>query len=338
MSPPLSPDEFRNQVKRGDNSPFYLFYGPDEFRMEKELIYLKENLIPEDLRDLNVEFINADEGINPADIISKARSMPFMAKLRLIVIRRVENIPLKRLEPFEPYLERPSDSTCLILVAQKDVKKKGIFKKFFDKGCAVYFRRLTDRELISWIRAIAHDMGMKMDSQASRLLLEIVGNNPRDIETELEKLSLRFRGQEIGPEQIKETAIHSRLYSIFELMDAVSMKDVRASIKILSKILDEEDERAGALKIMGMLMRQIRHLSKALSILNRGGRKQDLSSATGLTTYYAGRLLKVSSRWNESEILRAVRLLYEADELLKSGHRPRPVLESLILNLSGGGA
>jgi DNA polymerase-3 subunit delta len=183
-------------------------------------------------------------------------------------------------------------------------------------------------------------MGMKMNSQTCKYLFEIVGSNVRDIQSELEKLNLRFHKQTIGVDQIKEMAIHGRIYNVFELMDAISARDGKSATLILSRILDEEDERSSALKIMGMLNRQIRNLWKAMGVNRSGGKKGELSRITGLTNYYAEKLLHLSRKWTETELESAMALLYEADQLLKSGNRPRPVLEDLILALafSGGGS
>ena len=78
-----------------------------------------------------------------------------------------------------------------------------------------------------WIKKTAsEDLGMTMDGEACAYLHAIMGNRPREIYSELEKLHLRY-GKTVSLDQVKEAVTHSRVYTIFELMDAVVHEGLR---------------------------------------------------------------------------------------------------------------
>jgi DNA polymerase-3 subunit delta len=330
----LQPESVLKALEKGKLAPYYLFYGPDEFRLEKVLDRIRNDYIPESARDLNLEILYGDEG-SPSEVVNHARSLPFLAPNRLIILRRTEKITASSLEHFLPYLEQPVETTCMIFTSSKTNFSTKFYKKFRTSGRAVHFVALKENQLVPWIKRMAKDLELQIDGQACTYLQQIVGNRLRDLHAELEKLRIRFGKNRVGIEEVKELVIHSRIYSIFELMDKVSERKPTASLDVLNRYLEEEDKRAAPLQIMGMLNRQIRLLFQTKAILDKGGGKKDVAKKLHLVPFSAGRFAMQSKKWSSAELENGLRLLYGADGLLKSGSRPRPVLENLVVSLCG---
>ena len=90
MQSELSPERILAQTEKGQSFPVYLFYGQGEFRMERLLTRMKETIIPESARDLDLHiFYGGKPGTpdytSPATIIDTARSFPFLAEKKLII-------------------------------------------------------------------------------------------------------------------------------------------------------------------------------------------------------------------------------------------------------------
>jgi len=51
--------------------------------------------------------------------------------------------------------------------------------------------------------------------------------------------------------------------------------------------------------------------------------------------FSAGNFIRQSKNWTYRELEKGISLLFRADRLLKLGSRPGPVLEGLVLSLSG---
>lgn len=324
------PEHVLKQLEKGRLSPVYLFYGPGEFRLENVLNRIRNNFIPESARDLNLQVFYGDKD-SPADIIDEARSLPFLSENRLIIVRRVENFSAQTLETFIPYIEQPVESTCLIFVSGKPKLQGKFYRKLGDMGVAINFRELRDSQVVPWLLKTAKDLGLKMEFQACAYLQQIVGKQLRDLHSELEKLYLCYGEKTVGVEEVRELAIRSRTYTIFELIDAISSRRRAESIVVLNRFMDEEKD--GALRVIGMLNRQIRLIWQATSIIRKGGRSADVAAKLRLLPFLAKKIVGQSKNWSENDLEQAVNLLYKADGLLKSGSRMHLILENLVLSL-----
>ncbi|HUU81310.1 MAG TPA: DNA polymerase III subunit delta [Acidobacteriota bacterium] len=331
-----SPEYVLGQLERRELAPFYLFYGENEFHLEKALNKIRETFIPEEARDLNLHIFYGDQKADAVDTIASindaARSLPFMSQNRLIIVRRTESFSAAALESFIPYLDRPVEITCLIFVSSKPDFKRKFYRKIRESGGAVNFRKLNDNEVIPWIKKAAKDLGLDMDGQACAYLQQIVGNRLIDLYSELEKFSLRHGNMPVGVNQIKELAIYSRIYTIFELMDEVSFKRCAASLSVLKRFLEEEGKN-GILRVIGMLNRQIRLLWQAKFIIKGSGGTPEVAKKLHLPISLARKIIKQSDTWSLDNLENAFHLLYQADGLLKSGAQGHLVLENVVLSL-----
>ena len=332
MTKDLHPEDILKSLDKGQLAPFYLFYGPGEFRLEKVLDRIRNVYIPESARDFNLEIFYGGE-TEPVDIITRSCSVPFMAQNRLMIVRRTEKFRADQLESFLPYLEEPVETTCLIFVSSRTDFKRKFYRSIRASGRAVNFHELKDTQVVPWIKRAARELGLEIDGQACAYLHQIVGNSLRDLQAELEKLCLRYGKVRVDVDQVRELAIHSRIYTIFELMNKVSSKKCAESLSVLGRFLEEEDKRAAPLRILGMLNRQFRLLWRTKSILDMGGHTKDVAKKLSLAHFSAGNFVTQSKYWSVEELERGLRLLYQADGLLKSGSRPNLVLENLVLSL-----
>jgi len=334
----LSPEILLRRIEKKELSPVYLFYGPGEFRLEKVLDRLRETLVPdESLRDFNLNFFYAGKGnpggaARPADVVEMARSIPFMSEKRLVVVRGAEAFPAASLEGFTAYLDDPVPSTCLVFVSAKPDFRKKFFRRLRDSDAAVNFRQLNENQVVPWIKKMAKELAVEVDDAACAYLQQIIGNRLRDLYAELEKLSLRHGKNPVGIHEVKELAIHSRTYTVFELMDQISFRRGAESIVLLNRLLDEEG-REGALKLLGMLNRQIGLLWGTLDVIKAGGRAAQISRRLGLRDFQVRPLIQQAKHWKERDLEDAYRLLRRADGLLKSSSPGGLVLENLVLSL-----
>jgi len=329
----LAPEEVLKSLEKGDLAPFYLFHGPGEFRLEKVLDKIRNDFIPASATAFNVEVFYGGEKIDPAEIISRARSLPFMASNRLIIIRRAEKFRANELEVFLPYLEEPVETTCLIFVSSKTDFRMNFYKRIRSLGRAVSFTNLSERQVVPWIKRTAGELGLKIDGEACAYLRQIVGNSLRELFAELEKLRLRYGEESVGVEQVKELALHTRIYTIFELMKSISERKCSESLKILNRFLEEEDKVGAPLQILGMLNRQFRLLWQTKHIIDKGGSQVNVARTLGLPDFSARDFIAHSKVWSTEELERGLGLLYQTDGLLKSGSRPKPVLENVVFSL-----
>jgi DNA polymerase-3 subunit delta len=337
----LPPEYVLGQLEKGRLSPFYLFCGPSEFRLEKVLTRIRETYVHEGTKDFDLHlFYGDDNNSNPAHtvslIVDTARTFPFVSANRLIIVRRVEAFPASVLEGFLPYLDEPLQSTCLIFVASKPDFRKKFYRTIRDRGLVVNFKNLHDNQVEPWINRTAKDMGLEISDEGCAYLHEVVGNRLGDLYSELEKLYLRHGEATIGIGEVRALVLHSRIYNAFELMDEIAFRRCSPALSALKRFIETEG-RGSILRAMGMLNRQIRLLWQTKSVIDHGGRGIDVARKLGLKDFQARRLDEQARHWSAEELEAALELLYRADGFLKSGLQHRLVIENLVLSLCASG-
>ncbi|EFK10308.1 DNA polymerase III, delta subunit [delta proteobacterium NaphS2] len=332
MSVETTPETVLTHLNGGRLKPLYLFYGPDDFHLEKILEQIREKAVPESARDFNVQVFDGEGGVNPGHILDAARSLPFLSGNRLIIVRRTDRIAASDLEILIPYVKSPVETTCIIFVAQKPDFRLKFFSSMRKQGHAVHFKELTDAQAVPWIMASAREMGLNISQDACRHLHGMIGNRSRALYTELEKLHLRHGTGKIGTPEIKELSIFSRMYTIFELMDEISQRGKARSLSILNRYLEEEGKDA-AFGIIGMLTRQIRIIFQAKELMSQHVSRKDMAKKLGVPAFVVGKILGQARRWQEKDLEKALMLLYQADGSLKSGSQAPLVLENFLLSI-----
>lgn len=331
MSRDLNLSALWRHLEKEEPHPFYLFYGQDEFRKERALERIKEILIPESARELNYQVFYADEA-SPLQILESARSMPFLFERRLVVVRRTDAFSPKQTAHFLPYLDDPSPSTCLIFLAESPDFRQLFFKRLKESGVGLRFDLLRDEELLRWLKAMAQEMKLKISLQACAHLVEIVGNKLMDLYSELEKLAIAFPGKRVGVEEVKTLAIHSRSYSIFQLVDEIFHKRIERALIALDGFLQGADREA-LLRIIGMMNRQVRLLWQLKWLGDEEIKHHQIAKKLGVPPFSVRRLIQQARLWRAKDLEEIIGLLSELDAKMKSGSQARLLLENLIVKL-----
>lgn len=337
---PLSPDRLHDHLKRGTLLPAYLFCGPSQFLMEKALGLLKATLLPESVREMNLSVFHAEKvgGPSPGEILDSANTLPFLHGRRMVIVRRADLFSSSQMERFLPYLERPSPSTCMVLLWEPvPFERKHLEASFIKKantlGITVLFSEPAGQELIRWIQKTAEGMGLGMPQESAEYLKHIVGSQLVDLHGEIEKLSLRYGQCRIGVEEIQASAVSSRVFTVFELLDEISAKRFGNSLSILTRYLVGEEKDA-AFPLLGMLNRQFRLLWQTKAAIEKGGGPTEVSARTGVKIrFLVEKLVNQSRQWEFDHLREAFSLLHRADDQLKTGGSPEEVLRSYLLSL-----
>jgi DNA polymerase-3 subunit delta len=328
----LSPAHIIARIKKGNLLPFYLFYGENLFLLEKTLGKIKNELIPEEFRDLNQHIFYGDElRADFSSIIDAARSLPFIAEKRLVIVRRTEKLSSSALDNIIPYIDKPVKSTCLIFVTSKPDFRKKFYARFKKNNRTINFKELYDNQVAPWISKTAGEIGFKISAEAGLFLQQVVGNKLTDLASELEKIFIRYGNSSVGLDEVKDFVSCSRSYNVFELMDEISMKRRGRAILILNSFLAAEGNE-GALRVFGMLIRQIRLLWQARAVVKQGGRMEKMAQRLKVHPFLAKKIIQQSKAWTAQDLENAFQELYQADKLIKSGSQGQVVIENIIMN------
>ena len=121
----------KKEWTKGHFAPVYLFYGEEDFLIKKYEAEIKKKALEPGEDDFNLDIFYANEA-DGAKIINAASSYPIMATRRVVIARNIEQLSATSMQILAKYVQKPSETTCLVLTARKlDTKKKplNIIKK-----------------------------------------------------------------------------------------------------------------------------------------------------------------------------------------------------------------
>ncbi|RLB12456.1 MAG: DNA polymerase III subunit delta [Deltaproteobacteria bacterium] len=334
MKRDLFPEHILSEVKRGKFSPFYLFYGENEFYKNYVIEEIRKRFIPDEARELDFQIFYADEMANDlSPVIEFVSSFPFMSDKKVAVLRDIDKIRSSALNTIIGYLNDPVEFACIIFTAQKPDFRVNFFKHIKDSKKAIQFKQFNEFETISWIKRKAKEMGIEMKHEACAYLYYIVGNNLYELNSEIQKLfSCYGKDSILGLDEVKFVASPLKDYTIFDLIDTISSKRLADSLRILNTYLEREGKEK-VLSILGMLIRQFTLIQKTKAILQMGGDIKRVQKEVQPYLFLAKKLIKQSHFWTEEDIDDVFLRLSEADAYLKMGLSGSLVLEQLIISI-----
>ena len=300
----------------------YFFYGEEDFNIEKELDKLKKGL---DKNFLEMSFKTYD---NPkfADLTAILRTQPMMFGKMLIVINCLDYFSKtfddKEIKEITSALENNSDNLDIVLLAilpRNEGKKLDSRKKFFkllSKFNAREFPTIPTyktAEIEEWVKKQAKSKGIKPSSDAVTNLVIQVGNNLRQLDTELDKLKLlAYPSENITADMVKEICISNE--DLFAFSDLLMQNEKDRALLEFHKLLDKKHPLEILATLQTMLRRWIILKAKSGELTN-----YELSRLTGQHEFVVQKTLQKLKKTNLKDLVALKQNLTEAEYRIKSG-------------------
>lgn len=212
-----------------------LYYGNDGLHMDQTIEQLIERVLPDaDTRPFNLERIDGEE-VRLSEILVLARSLPFMAKRRVVVVRepgffaagarKKGLITAEEEQALLDFCAAPNPDSLLIFRYTTEDAPAAFLKKLIVACDATQCQQPKGRDVAPWLRAEAKKIGKSFTPQALAMLEELA---PQDgtllLASELEKLRLYLTDRDdalITEEDVAAIVTPSPTHTIFNLTDAV---------------------------------------------------------------------------------------------------------------------
>ncbi len=333
MSHPI----LERHLERQSLRPLYLFFGEEEFLMERALRRLERALAEKSGEEVHRVVQDASE-VSLEDFFAQARLSTLWGSGQLLVLRRVETYPAEALSAVKAYLDHPAPRNLVILTAPslkaREVQRHPVFGRVSKDEAALAFSRLREGELLPWLTREAKRLGKNLTPPAAQRLVEVVGDNLSELHQELQKLVL-FAGSEatLTPQQVSQLASHSRSYNIFALTDALGEAALPRRLAALDHLLDLGEPPA---KILTMLARQLRQLIRYKEAAPHSS-PADLAKLLKVPPGIVNKVARQAKKFTLPTLQAHLELLHRADLAIKtSAANPRFWLEWAVTRLGPG--
>jgi len=315
------------------DKPVYLLTGSDRPKIETALTRLRKHFVPE-----SIDVASAlDTSGESAVALCNAGSL--FGDARLVVIedvdgrrdsdgRRKGGWKATDVEAVSTYLANPAPDTVLGLVGE-DVKKTTALWKACAKAGQILDFGVATKSLSSWVTEQFRQRGVRAEPEAVATLVQLVGDDPRALAAEVDKLATWAAGEPVGEREVAALVASVADLPIYELTEAWATRNTARALAVSETTFEREprQRRDTAARLAGALGSHLGRLRSIKRLAADGVRSKEAAEQLKLNPFYAGKLFSQAEGFSGDELHDAVVRLADLDGALKGQSRLAPDLE-----------
>lgn len=241
----------------------YFFWGEDDFALGQAVAALRDRTVDPDWASFNYDKLSADQSDAIVQGLNLAMTPVFGAGSRLVwltdttLAQRCPDDLLGELERTLPVLP---ETTVLLLTSTSKMDGRLKSTKLLQKVAEIReFSPISPWKtdlLVQNVRQVAQAVGVKLTNGAIELLAEAVGNNSRQLYSEMEKLRLYVgASQEPVNEAAVVNLVTAHTQNSLQLAAAIRQGDTAKALTLVADLFNRNEP---GLRIVATLVGQFR--------------------------------------------------------------------------------
>jgi DNA polymerase III subunit delta len=357
---------------------FVAVVGTDDMRVKETALKLSREMAPADGGEFGTDIVDgvAENADHCAQIVKATmealQTMPFFGGAKLVWLKNANfladtqvgktNAAVEGIETILDYAEKlPADVKFLLSAGAVD-KRRTAWKRIqkmadlrtLDKPDTS--KTGWEDEVMSLVERRAREVGISFDGDALAALVQLAGEDTRQLDSELDKLSLYLGDRK----RLTVADVHlmvplNRAGVIFEVGNAIGRRDLRRALELVRTLVFQGQSAIGIL--LGAIVPKVRNLLLASDIVFRHPKvprgsyqsfvgaldrlpdaetahlpkKKDGSGVNGYPIFLA---LAEAQRFTNEELRTAMKSCLDANlKLVTTSIEPQLVLERLLISV-----
>ena len=297
--------------------PVYLITGGDRPKIQRALRRLRDRVGVDATELLSANDTTGD------DAVAACNSLGLLGGGgRLVIVEDVDRWKAADAKSITAYLASPAPDTVLALVAT-EMKKDSALAKASAKAGDVLVYDVPKRRLSEWVTKQFADRKIAVDGEAARLLIEIVGEDPEELASEVDKIATWAGGEPVGAKEIQLLAAGCAEIPGYELTDAWGRRDLPASLTACQTLLERSGDPVTRTvpMLIGMLVAHVGRVRDCQMYAEEGLSAREAASRLKRHPFYVEKLFVQARNYGPDELRTAVIRLAELDHAVKGGSR-----------------
>ena len=296
-----------------DLQPIYLLTGSDRPKIVRALRRLRSRFPDESVEVLVTPPTTGEEAVAACNALGL-----FSEGGRLVVVEGAENWRPADIEALEAYLADASPGAVLALWAQATPKSGALATLAGKRGRVLAYEVPRPRSPSAWVAGEFKRLGLDVDADAARALVEIVGDDVLMLESEIEKIATWAAGRPVGVREIETLAVPAREVESWAVTDAWGARDLPAAIAACEASLEQREPFSIAVGLASHVAR----VRGAQLLADEGVGAREVAKRLGLRSEYPARkALTHSENYSREELDAAIVRLAELDAAIKGASR-----------------
>lgn len=338
--------EMISAIKKGELKSVYLIAGEETYLTRKIEQAIRKKLLPDSNQD-GLNILNGDVGID--ELINLVDTVPFFGDRNVIIVRNTTLFKERKKAADEEkaaasnkqeeklialLADMPPYSVLILESGEKADKRRKLYKSIVKYGAVAEVSPIRAWEVREWLNEKLLEMNRQFERTTYEYFLEATSMmNPISLsflDQELDKLALYTKKKIITKADLLQVLASIPEVSIFSMLDAISDKNVKKALLLLSEQLTAGEH---PLKMITMLSRHTRQLWQAKLFADKGDSPKKIAESLGLVPFIAEKLTQKSRKFDEKVLKNALINLADADYRLKSGQADCALLERIVIEL-----
>lgn len=296
----------------------YLLTGSDRPKVVRALRRLRSRFPDESVDVLTAPPTSGEEAVAACNALGL-----FSDGGRLVVVEGVESWRAPDVAAIEAYLTDASPGAVLALWAHEAPKSGALADLVAKRGKVLSYDVPRPRSPSAWVASEFKRLGVEVDSDAARALVEIVGEDVLMLASEIEKIATWAAGRPVGVRELEALAVPSREVEAWALTDAWGARNLAAAVTACEASL----ERREPFSIAMALASHVGRVRAAQVLAEEGLGAREVAKRLGMKEYPARKVLAHSENYSREELDEALVRLAELDAALKGASRLSSELE-----------
>jgi DNA polymerase III subunit delta len=300
-----------------DLKPVYLIAGSDRPKIQRALRRLRDR-VGEDATEL----LSAQEA-NGEDAVAACNSLGLLGGGgRLVVVDDVDRWKAPDAKAVAAYLSSPAPGTVLALVGS-EVKKDSALAKACAKAGDVLVYDVPKRRIPDWVAKQFADRGVSADPEAVRVLVELVGEDPEELASEVDKIATWAGGETVGTREVELLAAGCAEVPGYELTDAWGRRDLPGALAACQTLLERSGDPVSRTvpALIGLLVAHVGRVRDCQALADEGLTAREAASRLKRHPFYVEKLYAQARSYGPDELRDAIVRLAELDHAVKGGSR-----------------
>lgn len=285
-----------------DLKPVYLICGDDDAKVDTWRTRVRRRAEAE-LGPGGLETFDA-RAEAPEAVAAALAALTFSTGTRYLLADDVSVWKAGELGPLTDALKSMPPDTVLVLVA-RGKPLKGLVNAVETAGGELHECPAPKPwELPKWAIARARECGLRLEPDAAKLLISIVGSGQQRLAREIEKLAIGVHPEVTArAEHVEAIAAGETTPKVYDLADALVAGDLQATMQ-LAEDLAAQDERPS--RFIYPIIGRLREVHRAAHLLEAGVGEKQLAGALKAPPWRVKKVVALARRADTEAIERAI--------------------------------
>lgn len=313
--------------------PVYVVYGDDVYLRREASAAITGSVLGAEADELAVSRFDGNTA-SLADVLDELCMLPFFSKQRVVIVADADPFVTRNRKELEAYVETPIGKGVLVLIVKSWPATTNLARQVAAVGLPLDCNSPPDKELVPWLIHHASKQDAQLDTDAARLLVELVGAEVGLLTAEVDKLAVYVgEARRIRRADVARMVEAGRIETVWKVLDAATTGQSAEAIADLDHLLASGEYPIKVLAALTTSLLKTHHAGRLRAArLNL----DEACRIAGIREFAIDKTRRQHAHLGPSRVDQLPAMLLKADLDLKGGTLldARVVLEELLIRLA----